>query len=319
MNTLSHSHTFGQDIPRTGERRTLIVVFLTLTMMVVEIAAGWLFGSMALLADGLHMASHALALALSYAAYRLARKYAHDDRFSFGTGKINNLAAFASALMLGFFAAVMAYESFVRLLNPIPIVFNQAILVAVIGLIVNGVSALILGHDHAHDHHHDHHHDHDLEHDHDHGHDHHHHAHGKHDDHNLRAAYLHVLADALTSVTAISALLAAKYFGWIWMDPVMGIVGAVLVSSWAVGLLRDSGKVLLDRQAPLPMIESIKHAIESNSEAKVADIHVWSIGSGMYAAELWLATNQDLSPNHYKSLIPKSAKIVHVTVEIHKR
>lgn len=307
MNTLSHSHTFGQDIPRTGEKRTLIVVFLTLTMMVVEIAAGIIYGSMALLADGLHMASHALALTLSYVAYRLARKYANDQRFSFGTGKVNNLAAFASALMLGFFALVMAYQSFLRLLHPIPIVFNQAIMVAVVGLVVNGVSALILGHDHDHDDHdHDHQHDHDQ-------------AHSKHEDHNLRAAYIHVLADALTSVTAITALLAAKYFGWIWMDPVMGIVGAVLISTWAVGLLRDSGKVLLDRQASQHEIDLVKNAIESNSQAKVADIHVWSIGSGMYAAELWLATDEDLSPNHYKSLIPKSAKIVHVTVEIHKR
>ncbi|MBK6765018.1 MAG: CDF family Co(II)/Ni(II) efflux transporter DmeF [bacterium] len=305
MESLQHSHTFGQDQLRAGERRTLIVVFITLTMMAVEISAGILYGSMALLADGLHMASHALALTLSYAAYVLARKYAHDNRFSFGTGKINNLAAFASALMLGFFALVMAYESVLRLLHPIPIVFNQAILVAVIGLVVNGVSALILGHEHDHDH--------------DHGHQHHDHEHGKHEDHNLRAAYLHVLADALTSVTAISALLAAKYFGWIWMDPVMGIVGAILVSSWAIGLLFDSGKVLLDRQAPQAVIESIREAVETNSDAKVADIHVWSIGSGRYACELWLASNEDLSPDHYKSLLPGHSGIVHVTVEIHRR
>lgn len=310
MSSLSHSHSFGQDVPRAGEKRTLIVVLLTLTMMVVEITAGILFGSMALLADGLHMASHALALTLSYIAYILARKYAHDGRFSFGTGKINTLAAFASALMLAFFATVMAYESVVRLLHPVPIVFNQAIAVAVIGLIVNGVSALILGNDHDHDHAHDHHHDH--------GHEHHDHEHHR-EDHNLRAAYLHVLADALTSVTAISALLAAKYFGWIWMDPVMGIVGAILVSSWAIGLLRDSGKVLLDRQADAQVVQAIRDAIEKHSDAHVADIHVWSIGSGLFACELWVATNSDQPPDYYKALVPKSLGIVHVTVEIHER
>lgn len=184
MNPLSHSHSFGQDRPRDGERRTLIVVIITLTMMVVEIIAGILYGSMALLADGLHMASHALALGLSYAAYILARKYAHDSRFSFGTGKINTLAAFASAMMLGLFALLMVYESVMRILNPIPIVFDHAIIVAIIGLIVNGASVFILGVHHEHDHHEHHHHDHD---------------HHQHEDHNLRAAYLHVLADAWTA------------------------------------------------------------------------------------------------------------------------
>lgn len=305
MKSLSHTHTFGQDIPRAGEKRTLIVVLITLSMMAVEIAAGIVYGSMALLADGLHMASHALALTLSYVAYILARKYSNDSRFSFGTGKINTLAAFASSMLLALFAGLMAYESVLRLLNPIPIVLNQAIAVAVIGLLVNGASALILGHSH----------DHDQDHEHDHAHDHNHH----HEDHNLRAAYLHVLADALTSVTAISALLAAKYFGWIWMDPVMGIVGAVLVSSWAIGLLRDSGKVLLDRQAPQEIIDTIVTTIEKDPGTKVADIHVWAIGPGLLSCELCVATPYDHSPDHFKLLLPKHIGIVHATIEIHKQ
>lgn len=301
MKTLSHSHTFGQDQPRAGERRTLIVVVITLSMMAVEITAGLLYGSMALLADGLHMASHALALGISYTAYILARKYANDSRFSFGTGKINTLAAFASAMMLGMFALLMVYESILRLLNPIPIVFDQAIIVAVIGLAVNGASVFILGENHEHDH--DHHHDHD---------DHH------HEDHNLRAAYLHVLADALTSVLAIGALLSAKYFGWMWMDPVMGIVGAILVSRWSWGLLRDSGKILLDRQAPADVIAHIKNHIEDEPGSKVEDLHVWAIGPGLLACEVCVTCDHDVSPEHFKSILPKHLGIVHATVEVHR-
>ncbi len=307
MKNLSHSHTFGQDKPRAGERRTLIVVVITLTMMAVEIAAGILYGSMALLADGLHMASHALALGLSYIAYILARRYAKDSRFSFGTGKINSLAAFASAMMLGMFALLMVYESIMRLLNPISIVFDQAIIVAVIGLVVNGASVFILGVNHEHDdhdHHHDHHHDHD--------HDHH------HEDQNLRAAYFHVLADALTSVLAIGALLSAKYFGWMWMDPVMGIVGAILVTRWSVGLLRDSGKILLDRQAPDDVVQHIRHHIEEESGTKVADLHVWAIGPGLLACEVCVTCNHEVSAEQFKSRLPKHLGIVHATVEVHR-
>lgn len=307
MELLQHSHTFGQDQPRAGERRTLIVVVITLSMMAVEIAAGILYGSMALLADGLHMASHALALGLSYAAYILARKYAHDSSFSFGTGKINTLAAFASAMMLGLFALIMVYESIMRLLNPVPIVFDQAILVAVIGLVVNGASVFILGEHHHHDHDHDHHHDHDHEHEHHH-----------HEDHNLRAAYLHVMADALTSVLAIGALLSAKYYGLTWMDPVMGIVGAILVSRWSCGLLRDSGKILLDRQAPDDVIAHIKQHIEHEPGCKVADLHVWAIGPGLLACELCVSCEHDVSAEHFKSLLPKHLGIVHATVEVHR-
>ena len=307
MTDTSHSHTFGQDVPRAGERRTLIVSIITVTMMVVEIIAGLVYGSMALLADGLHMASHTVALLLSFAAYVFARRYAADRRFSFGTGKINTLAAFASALLLAMFALMMVYGSVMRFINPVEIAFNQAIFVAVIGLVVNGVSVLILGvKEHDHDHHHT------LE-DHEHHHDHH------HEDHNLRAAYFHVLADALTSVLAIAALLFAKYGGWVWMDPMMGIVGAILVGRWSVGLLRDSGVVLLDRQAPESTICAVHDCIERESGNTVTDLHVWSIAPGLYACELCVLADSPSLPAHYKSLIPENLNIVHVNVEVHEK
>ena len=252
-----HGHSFGLDRRRPGERRTLIVALLTAATMVVEIVAGIAFGSMALLADGLHMASHSVALGLALFAYIYCRRHAGDPRFAFGTGKVNSLGGYTSALLLAGFAFYMVVESVSRLLTPVPIVFDAAIAVAVIGLIVNGVSVLILDvRHHAHDHdpdahrhgpevpgpHHGHGHSHGHGHDHGHGHG--------HADHNLRGAYLHVLADALTSLLAIVALLAGKYLGAVWMDPAMGIVGAILVGRWAYGLLRDSGHTLLDRQAP---------------------------------------------------------------------
>jgi cation diffusion facilitator family transporter len=222
-----HDHSFGQEKVRQGEHRTLIVIAITAVMMVVEIAAGITFGSMALLADGLHMASHTAAIGIAAFAYVYARRHAFDKRFSFGTGKVNPLAGFASAVLLIVFAGLMAWESTERFFNPIDIAFNQAILVAIFGLIVNGASALILGHsgpdhEHGHDHSHGHHHD------------------EKHHDHNLRAAYFHVLADALTSVLAIVALLAGKYYGLNWLDPVMGIVGALLVARWSLSLVRST-------------------------------------------------------------------------------
>jgi cation diffusion facilitator family transporter len=225
----SHSHAFGQDRKRPGETRTFIVIVITATMMVVEIGAGLIYGSMALLADGLHMASHAVALSINALAYVYARRHAHDDRFSFGTGKVNTLGGFTGAVLLAGFAIVMVVESVERLVAPVAIAFNQAIFVAVLGLIVNGVSVLILGHRHHPEQAHDLETDHD-EHVHYHDHDHH-----QHHDHNLISAYLHVLADALTSLLAIFALLAAKYFDWIWADPLMGIVGAILVARWSLG------------------------------------------------------------------------------------
>jgi cation diffusion facilitator family transporter len=296
----SHDHVFDQDQQRAGERRTLLIVVITAIMMVVEIAAGLIYGSMALLADGLHMGSHAAALGIAVFAYVVSRRMAADRRFSFGVGKINSLAGFASAVMLLGFALVMAIESTDRLINPLTIAFDQALIVAVVGLIVNGVSAWVListPHEHGHSHGNDHH-------------DHH--------DHNLRAAYLHVLADAVTSLLAIAALLAGKYMGAMWLDPVMGIVGAILVARWSYGLIRDTSKVLLDRQIENDHVARLRESIEEHSDDRVADLHIWSIGHGIYAAEIAVVSDDPKSPDQYKSLIPSDLKIVHVTVEVHR-
>ncbi|MCW8851248.1 MAG: CDF family Co(II)/Ni(II) efflux transporter DmeF, partial [Gammaproteobacteria bacterium] len=279
-----HDHTFSQDQRRPGETRTLIVIAITAVMMTVELIAGVMYGSMALLADGLHMGSHAAALSITAFAYIYARRNARNSQYSFGTGKVNALGGFTGAVLLAIFALIMGFESIVRLLNPVEIVFNQAIFVAVLGLIVNGVSVFILGvDDHGHDHDH-----------HNHGHEsgsHHHHHH----DHNLKSAYLHVMADALTSVLAIIALLAAKYFGYIWMDPVMGIVGAVLVARWSYGLLGSTSGVLLDRQAPEVLQREIREILEADEDTRVTDLHVWSIGPGIYSAQITLVGHRPLS------------------------
>lgn len=290
-----HDHTFGQDQIRAGEKRTLFVVILTAVMMVIEIVAGVVYGSMALLADGLHMASHAAALCISLIAYIAARRLASNRRFTFGTGKINSLAGFGSAILLAGFALVMATESISRLLNPVTITFNQAIVVAVIGLIVNGVSAWLLMAT-PHEHHH--------------GHDHHH-------DHNLKAAYLHVVADALTSFLAIGALLAGKYWGASWLDPAMGIVGAILVARWSFGLLRETGRVLLDQQANDEIIDELINSIEKPGTDRVSDIHVWSIGHGIYSAALVIISDKPMTPDHYRTLLPVQSNIVHTTIEVH--
>ena len=292
-----HDHTFGQDQIKAGEKRTLFVVILTAVMMVIEIIAGIVYGSMALLADGLHMASHAAALCISLFAYIAARRLASDRRFTFGTGKINSLAGFGSAILLAGFALVMVTESTSRLLNPVVITFDQAIIVAVIGLIVNGVSAWLLMAT-PHEHHH--------------GHDHHHH------DHNLKAAYLHVLADALTSFLAIGALLAGKYWGANWLDPTMGIVGAVLVARWSFGLLRETGRVLLDQQANDKIIHQLIDAIEKPGTDRVSDVHVWSIGHGVYSAAIAIVSDAPKPPGHYRTLLPMQINIVHTTIEIHQ-
>ena len=301
---MAHSHTFGQDRKRPGEKRTFIVIAVTAAMMVVEITTGVLFGSMALLADGLHMASHAAALSINAFAYVYARRHANDSRFSFGTGKVNALGGFSGAILLAVFAVMMAFESLVRLVNPVEIAFNQAIAVAVFGLVVNGLSMLIL--DHKDGHHHDHDHEHDGT--------NHHHGHGH--DHNLRSAYLHVLADALTSLLAIFALLAAKYFGLVWMDPLMGIVGAVMVSRWSIGLLISTSQVLLDHQAPAHIRQKIVEGMEKNGDAQVVDLHLWAVGPEIYAAILSLTANNPQSPDAYKQLIPPDIELVHVTVEV---
>jgi cation diffusion facilitator family transporter len=268
---------------------------------------------MALLADGLHMASHAAALAIAAFAYVFARRRAHDRAFSFGTGKVNALGGYTGAVLLAVFALMMVWESVERLISPIAIAFNQAIAVAVVGLIVNGVSALILQGHHEHDHSHD---DaHDDHHDHEHHHDHH---HGHHHDHNLRAAYFHVLADALTSLLAIFALLAGKFFALNWMDPAMGIIGAFLVARWSWGLVAASSAVLLDKQAPEHLLSAIRAAIENDGDTRIADLHVWSIGPGIYAAALAVVADEPRPPDVYKALIPHECGIVHVTVEVHE-
>lgn len=300
-----HDHVFGQDRTMPGERRTLLIVVITAIMMVVEIIAGLAFGSMALLADGLHMASHATALGITVLAYVCARRWAADTRFAFGTGKINSLAGFGSAVLLGGFAVVMATESTERLFNPVDIAFDQALIVAVVGLLVNGGSAWLLAttpHAHGHSHGHSH------------GHGDHHHRH----DHNLRAAYFHVLADALTSVLAIVALLAAKYTQANWLDPMIGILGALLVARWSYGLLKESGRVLLDRQADRTVTEPLRQAIEGTSDDRVSDLHVWSIGHRIFAAEIRIVSDSPETPDHYRSLIPAHLNIVHASVEVHR-
>ena len=301
-----HDHAFGQRVAPAGERRTLWVTLLTSAMMVVEIASGIAFGSMALLADGLHMASHASALGLAVVAYVYARRHADDRRFTFGTGKVNAIAGYSSALVLALFALLMAWQSGHRLLQPRPIDFNEAIMVAVVGLAVNLASILMLrgGNDHN---------------DHGHGHDHRHdHVEGVHEgDFNLRGAYLHVLADALTSVLAIASLSAGKMLGWSWLDPVVGLLGAVLVSRGAWGLARDSAAILLDREAPAIVRAQIRTAMEKDGDTRVTDLHVWSVGPNGYAAALSIVARQPRAAEEYKAMIPAPARVVHATVEVH--
>jgi cation diffusion facilitator family transporter len=301
LSTWQHSHVFAQDRVMAGERRTLVVVALTAVMMVIEIVAGLVYGSMALLADGLHMASHATALGIAFFAYVAARRLAADERFAFGTGKLNSLAGFSSAILLLAFAFIMLTESTTRLINPIAISYDQALVVAILGLVVNGLSAWILA---STPHHHG---VGDAA-----GHHHHHH------DHNLRAAYLHVFADAVTSLLAIFALLAAKFQGANWLDPMMGIVGAVLVARWSYGLIRESAGVLLDRQANRRVVASVRAAIERDSSDRVSDLHCWSIGHGILAAEISVVSENPEAPEFYKALIPPELRVVHATIEVNR-
>lgn len=296
----SHSHVFDQGNP-LAERNTLIAVILTLSMMIAEISGGWVFNSMALLADGWHMSSHALALGLSFVAYGAARRFAHDARFAFGTWKIEILGGYTSALFLVLVAGVMLYQSIERLIAPTPIYYNQAIGIAIIGLMVNLACAWLLRGGHRHDHH---------GHDGDHSHDHHH-------DLNLRSAYLHVITDAATSVLAIFALTAGKLWGASWLDPAMGIVGAGLVAIWAYGLLRDTGRVLLDAEMDAPVVAEIIEVIANSPvHAHICDLHVWRVGKGKYACILSLVTSDSMGSDFFKQQLSVHEELVHVSVEI---
>ncbi|MDP8920481.1 MAG: CDF family Co(II)/Ni(II) efflux transporter DmeF [Pseudomonadota bacterium] len=307
-----HEHVFLGEHHDRHERRTWLVVGLTAAMMVAEIVAGTIFGSMALVADGWHMSTHAAALAIAALAYRFARKHAHDPRFSFGTGKVGELAAFSSAIILALIALLIGYESLMRLMNPIPIQFGEATVVAVIGLAVNLASAWLLAGDHHHGHGHKHDHDHeDYHHGHTHGNQHHHGG-----DTNIRSAYLHVLADALTSVLAIVALLAGRFYGWSWLDPVMGVVGAVVIAQWSWGLIRTAGATLLDAVPDQTLARSVRERIEVG-EDRVTDLHLWRLGPGHAGLIVAVVSDAPHSPEVYKQRLSGIKGLSHVTVEVH--
>ncbi|MCM2285443.1 MAG: CDF family Co(II)/Ni(II) efflux transporter DmeF [Desulfobacula sp.] len=287
-----HSHDFSA-IHHRGESRTIKVLILTFITMGVEIVAGNIFGSMALLADGWHMGTHVAAFGISIFAYQYAKKNRLNPNFSFGTGKVSVLGGFASAVALAVIALVMAGESVSRLYHPQNIHFNEAIFVAVLGLAINLVSAFLLQDSHGHSSNEGHHHD-----------------------HNLRAAYLHVLADALTSVLAIIALFSGKYFGLNWMDPVMGIVGALVISRWSWGLLRDTSSILLDQSMQGTDIIKIKKRLETDSDNRVADAHIWKVGPDHYAAIISIVTHYPKPPEHYKLLLKDLKQLDHITIEI---
>ncbi len=292
-----HDHDYLGHAHERNERRTRWVVLLSAVMMVAEITVGTLSGSMALVADGWHMATHTLALGVSALAYWLARRWSADPRYSFGTGKLGSLAGFASALALAAVAVGIALESGTRLLAPRSVDYREAMLVAVIGLFVNLLSAYLLGHGHSHD----------DEHGHAHGHHHHH-------DHNLRSAYLHVLADALTSVLAIAALAAGMWLGWRFLDPAVGLVGALVILNWSFGLLKDTSAVLLDRVPDEELCNSIRERIEAPGDVRIDDFHLWQVGPGRYAAIVALAG--PVTSAEIRSRIGADPRLAHVTVEI---
>lgn len=300
VSAFTHSHQFNH-VDAKAERNTRRVVYITAAMMVVEIAGGYMLNSMALLADGWHMSSHALAMGLSVMAYALARRYATDGRFAFGTWKVEILGGFSSALLLAVVAALMMIQSLQRLFVPATIHYDQAIPIAVLGLGVNLLCAWLLKGEHGHDHGHGHHHE---------------HGHGHHDV-NLRAAYLHVIADAATSVLAIVALIGGKLYGAAWLDPVMGIVGSILVARWAFGLLRESGRILLDAEMDQPVVEEIRDVVKAHfAKAAISDLHVWRVGRDSYACILGLVTTTAISADDVRRQLAIHEELVHVTVEI---
>lgn len=311
LDAWQHEHRFLGDDHARNERRTWMVVLITAVMMVVEIVAGTLYGSMALVADGWHMATHAGALSISGLAYLLARRYSADGRFAFGTGKIGDLGAYTSAVSLGIVAALIGWESVQRLVNPVQIGFAHAIVVACLGLGVNLLCAWLLGGDHHHGHEHHAHHGHDHDHHgHDHGHDH------AHDDRNLRAAYVHVLADALTSVLAIVALALGATFGWNWCDPLMGVVGAVVIGRWSWHLLRDAGGSLVDFVPGTGAARRIRDRLESDGD-RISDLHVWRLGPGHLGVIVALVTHEPREPAFYKARLADLRELSHVTIEVH--
>ncbi|MCA8453915.1 CDF family Co(II)/Ni(II) efflux transporter DmeF [Burkholderia multivorans] len=310
-----HDHIFLGAAHERNERRTWAVIALCAAMMVAEIVGGSLFGSLALVADGLHMSTHAGAMLIAALAYTYARRHARDPRFVFGTGKLGDLAGFTSAIVLAMIALLIGYEAVVRLLAPVPIHFGEAIPIAVVGLIVNIVSAWLLSGDHHHGHdHHGHHHHHHHEHD---------HAHDAHTpsvaatrDHNLRSAYIHVIADAAVSLLTIVGLLLARAFGWIWMDPLAGIVGALVIANWSYGLMRDTGGVLLDMNADRRLTERVRHVLEHDGDT-VADLHVWRVGPGHMSAIVSVTTDDPTrDARFYHGLLRHIGGLSHVTVEV---
>ena len=317
INQLQHDHNFAV-INRKGERRTRLVLVLTLLTMILEIAAGVIFGSMALLADGWHMGTHVAAFMITLYAYRYSRRHANDQTFAFSTAKVGVLGGFASSVALGVVALMMLVESGERILMPRNIQFDHALLVAGFGLFINFVCALLLKDSHQHSHLHVHTHDHDH-------HDHQHHEH--HSDHNLRAAYYHVLADALTSVLAITALYCGKMYGWQWLDPVMGIVGALIISRWSFLLMKETSPVLLDESIAAKHKAAIKDIIESDADNRIADLHVWRVGPDHFAAIISLVSHNPKAPDYYKTLLMESQslkryggelRLAHITVEVHQ-
>jgi cation diffusion facilitator family transporter len=311
---LTHGHVFLGAGHIRNERRTWAVIVLCTVMMVAEIAGGLVFGSIALVADGLHMSTHAAALLLTALAYSYARRHADDERFSFGTGKLGDLAGYTSAVVLALVAALIGYESVMRFISPVAIHYDEAIAIATVGLLVNVMSAVLLGtggHDHEHRHAHGHAHN-------DHGH-HHGDPHDRtHRDNNLRAAVIHVIADAAVSVLVIAGLLLARVLGWVWMDPLAGLIGAAVIASWSYGLVRDTGGILLDMTHDRNMAENIRMAIERDGDI-LCDLHVWRLGPGHVGAIVSIATAAPRPPAFYRERLASFPSLSHVTVEVHPR
>lgn len=302
MDEYRHSHIFLGDTHERNERKTWAVIAICTAMMLAEIVGGWWFGSVALIADGLHMSTHAGALLIAALAYTCSRLYANDARLTFGTGKFGDLAAFTSAIALAMIALLIGYESADRLLHPVPIAFNQAIPIAVVGLGVNLLSAYLLRDDH--DHHHGHVHEHD-----------HPHAHHVHRDHNLRAAFVHVMADAAVSVLVIFGLVAGRQFGWVWMDPIMGLVATIVILSWSWTLIRSAGSILLDVCPDPSLSRKIAARLEQGSD-RVSDLHLWRLGPGHLGAVISIVSHDPRTPEQYKKRLSGLPGLSHVTIEV---